>query len=455
MDSKNSTPKKRAQATTEDSEEAKRRKRDDEDATRGREVIRKVRRSYFEDPEQLGPIYDMWGVLLCMRTFAQKIETPSQARENALAVIQKEFIEAEENTDIARFLREMLTRAPARTPYRGTVPQEKRVIEVDLAAGGAWSRKNEDGWTGIPQGELVVVCKHTGTVLGACGAGFGIFSSATALNGEGVVKDQGACLMNFFRGCAAMLTMSKFFDAKHHAKPGSAGAQIEHARQTLKAQLASASEGHYDTAIGAAAASLDALRERRRGMPVPEAVQRAERDVAEATGRLSAHDARYQFLANAEEADEGICAELDRLRTACHRKKAQLMATRQKASEALERAISDAGEEMGRIAAVDEALREMEGKYHELRRKADFKPADFGALVDGMVERMEDEVAEAEYFNHFRRLLYLFDNPKTLPALVQQLKRIISHDAVRLEACMAFVLGVNEHFAAAHHGGRV
>jgi hypothetical protein len=66
-----------------------------------------------------------------------------------------------------------------------------------------------------------------------------------------------------------------------------------------------------------------------------------------------------------------------------------------------------------------------------------------------MVQRIVDDFIEKQYYQPFRDLLYLFDDPKALPALLGQLRRICSLEVVRAEACFAFVIGINKHFGSA------
>ena len=98
------------------------------------------------------------------------------------------------------------------------------------------------------------------------------------------------------------------------------------------------------------------------------------------------------------------------------------------------------------IDKLDRTIAEDEGKYASLVKKDDMGAAEFGALVDCTVDKLTTEVVDGQYYNCFSKLLYLFDDAKTIPTLMTQLKGIIGHELIRADACMAFVIGVNNHF---------
>ena len=96
-----------------------------------------------------------------------------------------------------------------------------------------------------------------------------------------------------------------------------------------------------------------------------------------------------------------------------------------------------AADVMDEMAKLDASILEA-GDHH--MKKLD------GRFVDTMVQRITEDFIEKQYYQPFRDLLYLFDEPTALPALLGLLKRICSMEVVRAEASFAFVIGVNKHF---------
>ena len=441
--------------------DAKKKKRLEDDAARGGKLIDMVRRSYLEDPANLAPIYEVWSFLLCTKTFAQcttsGLRDPNDARVKALEFVQGIILKENENS-VGRYLQNVVSTLSSLTQknFSGDKGHMHIEIEVDMLT-GTWIRRG-DANDGLPKSEIMVfICKHTGKRLGSTGTGF--TSSPDIL-----VKDQNVCLMNLFRGHVAFLTTSTFFDTKKNNKRVNAEADIEHACQTVRAQIAKNIEACYDDAVDASNAALNVLNQQRAEIKLPENVGDKRRELDAAAARLDTHNAKLESLfgndrddndeededdESVKEANTKIKEEFQRLREAYFVKTNRLMESKQKAEEALQDAMISAKDTMEMIEALDARIEEHKRKYYygdEAKKKDEMNPAEFGRIVDLLMEELTTNVVEKEYYDHFRDLLYLFDDAKILPALVQQLKLIISNDAIRTEACMAFVIGVNEHF---------
>jgi hypothetical protein len=443
--------------------DAKKKKRAEDDATRGARLIDTVRRSYLEDPSNMAPIYEVWSILICTNTFAQctrsGLRDPSDARVKALEFVQSVFLKEREN-GVGHYLQNSIGLSSlSKQNFSGDKGQCHIEIEVDILT-GTWIRRGEDA--GAPKTEILVfICKHTGKRLGSTGSDF-ISSPDT------IVKDQTVCIMNLFRGHVAFLTTSPFFDAKKNNKRINAEADIEHAIQTVRAQIAGSIEACYDEAVDASLASLDLMCKKRAELRLPETVEKKQRELEVAIARLDTHTVKFSYLFVNDDSTTTIMDDEDdelvkdvnkkikedfhRLHDAYTIKTNCLMEHRQKAEVGLQQAMESAKDMVAMIDELDFRIEEHKRKYYfgdDAKKKDEMYPVDFGKIVDHLLEELVENVVEKEYYAHFRNLLYLFDNHKTLPALVQQLKLIISNDSVRTEACMAFVIGVNEHFRCA------
>ena len=436
------TPKKRAAPDTTNEDEAakKAKKRQEEDAKLGEEVIKTVRRAYFDDAKQTSVIYDVWATVLCGNTFskcmsdAATMSNPAEARERALQVIRTEYIDG--TPEAKQFLTHLIeTRAAVLAP--ATTPTELK-IEVDVLNGAA-TALHQDAWpTVTPQTQMVFVCKYTGVVLGKTGEGFAF---ADVEGDSAIIKDQWGCLLNFLRAHIALFTKSKFFDIKKNPNRGKAASEIDHAVQCAKAQLAANIETHYDAAVDAAALLLDGLRLQRAALSVPVEVEQRKGAHAAALERLRLHDAKFEHLFAIDDDDDvEIQTEMHRLRTVCQQKRTALAVDAEAASDAYSAAKMAASEVMDEMATLDASIAAAAS-----RRRVE-KGAELGRMVDAMVEGIVQDFIERRYYQPFRDLLYLFDHPKALPSLLGQLKRICASEAVRAEACFAFVIGINRHF---------
>ena len=443
------TGKRRASPETaahEDEVAKKARLRREEESRIGEEVLKTVRRSYFDDARQASVIYDVWATVLCSNTFARCISdastmnTPADARERALQEIKAQHIDGATTlaASAKRFLVDLfetrIDSAPANLPSSAVVDEVR--VEVDMFTGVATGPVITPWATTVPQTQMVFVCKYTGATLGRTGEGFAF---ADVVTDPAIVKDQWGCILNFLRAHVALFAKSKFFDTKKNSKRAKALAEIDHAVNSVKAQLGANMEAQYEAASAAAGALLDGLRAKREQLCMPIAVDdtRAAYDAAEE--RLRQHDAKYKhlFSLTAEDDDDDIEREMDRLRCACTKKRGSIDAEVATALAAYEDAKVQAADVIDEMAKLDASILEA-GDHH--MKKLD------GRFVDTMVQRITEDFIEKQYYQPFRDLLYLFDEPTALPALLGLLKRICSMEVVRAEACFAFVIGVNKHF---------
>ena len=329
------TGKRRASPETaahEDEVAKKARLRREEESRIGEEVLKTVRRSYFDDARQASVIYDVWATVLCSNTFARCISdastmnTPADARERALQEIKAQYIDGATTlvASAKRFLVDLfetrIDSAPANLPSSAVVDEVR--VEVDMFTGVATGPVITPWATTVPQTQMVFVCKYTGATLGRTGEGFAF---ADVVTDPAIVKDQWGCILNFLRAHVALFAKSKFFDTKKNSKRAKALAEIDHAVNSVKAQLGANMEAQYEAASAAAGALLDGLRAKREQLCMPIAVDdtRAAYDAAEE--RLRQHDAKYKHLFSlTAEDDDDIEREMDRLRCACTKKRGSI-----------------------------------------------------------------------------------------------------------------------------------
>ena len=437
--------KKRHAAEPEDEAAKKAKTRRDEESRIGEEVIKTVRRSYYDDTRQGAVIYDVWASVLCGNTFAKCISdastmnSPADARERALQEIKTQHIDGAGTLAAAakQFLGDLIERrinsAPASLP--GTAVTEEMKVEVDMFTGVATGPTVTPWATTVPQTQMVFVCKYTGATLGRTGEGFAF---ADVVADPATVKDQWGCIFNFLRAHVALFTKSKFFDSKKNAKRGKALAEIDHAVNCVKSQLGANIETQYAASAAAAGLLLDRLRTTREQLCMPAAVDDTKAAYDAAVERLEQHDVKFEhlFSLNVDD-DDDIGKEMNSLRNVCTKKRGSFdadVATTAAAHHDAKLEAADVIDEMARLdASISEAVE------HQ-KRKLD------GRFVDSMVQLIAEEFIEKQYYQPFRDLLYLFDEPTALPALLGQLRRICSLEIVRAEACFALVIGVNKHF---------
>jgi hypothetical protein len=418
----------------------KAKKRQEEDAKLGEEVIKTVRRSFYDDARQTSVIYDVWATVLCGNTFskcmadASTMSSPAEARERAIRVIKSEYIDGADAVpaEAKQFLTHLID-----TRLSATAAAASGRIEVDMltglaapvaAAAGEWA-------TAAPQTQMVFVCKYTGATLGKTGEGFAF---ADVVGDSAVVKDQWGCLLNFLRAHVALFAKSKFFDGKRNTMRCKAQAEIDHAVQCVKTQLAANIEAHYGAAAAAAALLLEGMQAKREQLRVPDAVDVASAAHSAAAEKLRLHDSKFEHLLSIDVDDEDIMVEMRGLLNVCKQKRTALTIDRERALDEYNDAKLAAADVVDEIARLDASIIAATDLH---KRKLD------GRMVDAMVEAIATDFIEKQYYQPFRDLLYLFDNPKALPSLLVQLKRICSAEVVRTEACFAFVIGINKHFS--------
>ena len=415
-----------------------------EDETRmAEEVLKTVRRSYFDDARQASVIYDVWATVLCSNTFAKCIsdastmDSPADARGRAIREIKAQHIDGATAlaSNAKRFLADLfetrIDSAPAQLPTSAVVDEVR--VEVDIFTGIATGPAVTPWATRVPQTQMVFVCKYTGATLGRTGEGFAFADVAAD---PATVKDQWVCILNFLRAHVALFAKSRFFDIKKNANRAKALAAIEHAVNCAKTQLGANIEAQYADASAAAGALLDGLRAKRAQLCMPTAVEDTKAAYDAAGERLQQHDAKYERLFSLTvEDDDDIEREMDGLRRACTKKRGSIDAAVATALAAYDAAKAQAANVIDEMAKLDASISEAPAGH-----KRD------GRFVDTMVQRIAEDFIEKQYYQPFRELLYLFDEPAALPALLGQLRRICSLEVVRAEACFAFVLGVNKHF---------
>jgi hypothetical protein len=431
-------------AGREDDAAKKAKTRREEETRIGEEVLKTVRRSYFDDTRQASVIYDVWATVLCGNTFAKCIsdastmDGPADARGRAIQEIKAQHIDGAATlaASAKRFLADLfetrIDSAPAALPTSAVVDEVR--VEVDIFTGAAAGPAITPWATTVPQTQMVFVCKYTGATLGRTGDGFAF---ADVVAEPATVKDQWSCILNFLRAHVALFTKSKFFDIKKNTNRAKALAAIEHAVNCAKTQLGANIEDQYEAASAAAGSLLDGLRAKRDQLCMPSAVDdtRAAYDAAEE--RLLQHDAKYKHLFSLTADDDDIEREMDSLRRACTKKRGSIDAEVATALAAYNDAKVQAANVIDEMAKLDASILEA-GDHH--KRKLD------GRFVEAMVQRIAEDFIEKQYYQPFRDLLYLFDEATALPALLGQLRRICSLEVVRAEACFAFVIGVNKHF---------
>ena len=432
-------------AAHEDDAVKKARVRREEETRIGEEVLKTVRRSYFDDARQASVIYDVWATVLCSNTFskcisdASTMDSPADARGRAIQEIKAQHIDGATTlvASAKRFLGDLfetrIDSAPAPLPTSAVVDEVR--VEVDIFTGVATGPVITPWATTAPQTQMVFVCKYTGTTLGRTGDGFAF---ADVVADPATVKDQWGCILNFLRSHVALFAKSKFFDIKKHTNRAKALAAIEHAVNCAKTQLGANIEAQYEAASTAAGSLLDGLRAKRDQLCMPSAVDDTKAAYDAAAERLQQHDAKYKhlFSLTAEDDDE-IEREMDSLRRACTKKRGSIDAEVATTLAAYDDAKVRAADVIDEMAKLDASILEA-GDHH--KRKLD------GRFVEAMVQRIAEDFIEKQYYQPFRDLLYLFDEPTALPALLGQLRRICSLEVVRAEACFAFVIGINKHF---------
>jgi hypothetical protein len=440
-----SSTKKRAAPETDEDEVAKKaRLRREEESRMGEEVIKTVRRSYFDDARQSAVIYDVWATVLCGNTFskcmsdASTMNSPADARERALQEIKANHIDglaAAAKQFLADIIETRINSTPASLPTAAVTDVVK--VEVDMFTGVATGPAGYPWATTVPQTQMVFVCKYTGATLGRTGEGFAF---ADVVADPVTVKDQWGCILNFLRSHVALFTKSKFFDIKKNTKRCKAQAEIEHAVNCVKSQLGANIEAQYNATAEAAGLLLDGLRAKRAQLSMPGAVDEKKAAYDAAVERLQLHDSKFEHLFSLNDEDDDICREMDSLRRVCKQKRDSLDGNAAEALAAYNAAKLEAADVIDEMAKLDASILEA-GDRH--KKKLD------GRFVDTMVQRIVDDFIEKQYYQPFRDLLYLFDDPKALPALLGQLRRICSLEVVRAEACFAFVIGINKHFGSA------
>jgi hypothetical protein len=235
-----------------------------------------------------------------------------------------------------------------------------------------------------------------------------------------------------------LFAKSKFFDGKRNTMRCKAQAEIDHAVQCVKTQLAANIEANYVAAAAAAALLLEGMQAKREQLRVPDAVEGASAAHAAAVEKLRLHDSKFEQLLSIDVDDEDIMAEMRGLLNVCKQKRTALIIDRERAFDEYSDAKLAAAGVVDEIARLDASIIAATDLH---TRKLD------GRMVDAMVEAIATDFIEKQYYQPFRDLLYLFDNPKALPSLLVQLKRICAAEVVRTEACFAFVIGINKHFS--------